>query len=418
MRLNSTLFILLLFSCTANAQKLTGVWRGYFSSSNNGIYKGSTREETYKYEIQIDQQSNDGVKGVTYSYKSTVFYGKADLQGIFTGSSKSMVFKETHLVEIKVGDKSEPCLMTCYLDYSKIGKLEILEGTFISINVKDKSDCGSGKVYLEKVATSDFKLEDFLVKKKPGDSDKTTGNIFLPPKNNTTQKTDAPANKPKPAFIPPPVVNKDKKDNATAKVTPLKPRAPAQEKPTIVPSKKNPPVVKDNSAKTRSGARNTPSAITPRIPENTQEEKTTDSKKTEQVMSVPQANQTQKMNIPKVLTERENKLEKVFNTSEEEIDVAIFDNGEIDNDTISVYLDNQLVVSHGRLTKSPIMIRIKSSRTNSHHELVIVAENLGEIPPNTALMVINPNKRDRTEIFLASTEQRNAKVVINYIPKE
>jgi hypothetical protein len=130
MRLNSTLFILLLFSCTANAQKLTGIWRGYFSSSNNGIYKGSTREETYKYEIQIDQQSNDGVKGVTYSYKSTVFYGKADLQGIFTGSSKSMVFKETHLVEIKVGDKSEPCLMTCYLDYSKIGKLEILEGNF------------------------------------------------------------------------------------------------------------------------------------------------------------------------------------------------------------------------------------------------------------------------------------------------
>ena len=41
----------------------------------------------YKYEIQIDQQANNGVKGVTYSYKSTVFYGKAELQGIFTAQS-------------------------------------------------------------------------------------------------------------------------------------------------------------------------------------------------------------------------------------------------------------------------------------------------------------------------------------------
>jgi hypothetical protein len=413
MRLNSTLFFLLLFSCTANAQKLTGIWRGYFSSTNNGIYKGSTREETYKYEIQIDQQSNDGVKGVTYSYKSTVFYGKADLQGIFTGSSRSMVFKETHLVELKVGDKSEPCLMTCYLDYAKIGKMEVLQGTFISINVKDKSDCGSGKVYLEKVPTSDFELEDFLVKKKTGDSEKTSGKINILPNKNV------PPNKPKPTFIPPPAVNKNSKDNATAKTIPVKPQVKPGQKPSVVAPRTNPPANKQGTVKTKSPAKKDNTPIPGRrVPETTQEETTTDQKKTEQVISVPQQSQAQKLPLPKVLVERENQLQKVFNTQEDEIEISLFDNGEIDNDTVSIYLDNQLVVSRAKLTKSAIKFKVKSTRVNNRHEIVIVAENLGDIPPNTALMVINPNRRDRTEINLASTEQLNAKVVINYLPKE
>ncbi|MFX4528016.1 hypothetical protein ABTB01_19565, partial [Acinetobacter baumannii] len=89
------------------------------------------------------------------------FYGKASAQGIYNVKSKTLLLKETGLLDLKIGDKSEPCLMTCYLDYSKIGKLEVLQGTFISINIKDKGDCGSGTVYLEKVPTSDFKKEDF-----------------------------------------------------------------------------------------------------------------------------------------------------------------------------------------------------------------------------------------------------------------
>jgi len=165
MRLNLTLFFLLLISFSANAQKITGIWRGYFSSSG-GLYREGAKEETYKYEIQLNQQSNNSVKGVTYSYKSTIFYGKAELNGIYTPASKSIIIKETRLVDLKIGDKSEPCLMTCYLDYTKIGKLEVLEGTFISTNVKDKGDCGSGKVYLERVTASDFKPEEFLLKKK------------------------------------------------------------------------------------------------------------------------------------------------------------------------------------------------------------------------------------------------------------
>jgi Fe-S cluster assembly iron-binding protein IscA len=201
----------------------------------NQSLPGGEREETYKYEIQIEQQSNNGIKGVTYSYKSTVFYGKAELQGIFTNGTGSLLIKETKLVDLKIGDKSEPCLMTCYLDYTKIGKMEVLEGTFISINPKDKSDCGSGKVYLERVANSDFKKEDFLVKKKTAITQYPIEQI----------KTN------------PPVChrlylgeNKTRKDNLLTKPV-IKPPVTTQQKPTNVPQKNTVTVIRRQIRKQR-----------------------------------------------------------------------------------------------------------------------------------------------------------------------
>jgi len=415
MRLNFTLFSLLLLSCTANAQKLTGIWRGYFSSSN-GIYREGVRDEMYKYEVQIDQQSNNGLKGVTYSYKSTVFYGKAELQGILSLQANTLIIKETKLIELKVADKSEPCLMTCYLDYSKMGKLEVLEGTFISVNIKDKGDCGSGKVYLERVANSDFKKEDFLVNKKA---------------DTLLKKKQADSAKPRPLFS---ANNKPSTDNTKPMI-----------RPGTVPGKKDNPVVKNNSSipvpllqqkaivtpppktmppgkqadkpigKNKPGTKedNSKPVIKPaeRIPEQL-----INSKKEEETI-VPQLDINRKVPVPKVLRERENHLVRTIQTSEENIQVDLYDNGTIDNDTISVYHNNELVISNGRLSYTAITVKIKCNKTDSRHELVVVAENLGDIPPNTALMVITAGK-ERYEIFLASNEQRNAKVVIEYKPKE
>jgi hypothetical protein len=47
----------------------------------------------------------------------------------------------------------------------------------------------------------------------------------------------------------------------------------------------------------------------------------------------------------------------------------------------------------------------------------MVAENLGSIPPNTALMVITAGAK-RYELFITSTEQKNAVVVVEYKPEK
>lgn len=403
MRLNLTLFFLLLLSFTAQAQKITGIWRGYFSSSS-GIYREGFKEETYKYEIQLDQQSNNSVKGVTYSYKTTVFYGKAELNGIYTPTSKSLIIKETRLVDLKIGDKSEPCLMTCYLDYSRIGKLEVLSGTFISINVKDKGDCGSGRVYLEKVIESDFKKEDFLLKKKPVNTSKSLSGLL----SKTAKKTATQQ----------PATSK----SAIGKAVPKQPVAKTPVKPgtkkTVAPAK---PLVKTQTAPVKKPAtRTAPPADKPgttakladRIPEQL-----INAQKAEAVTTPKPENRERKMPIPKVLVERENKLVKTITTSEEDIQIDIYDNGTIDNDTISLYHNNELVISNGKLNTKPFKLKIRNNKIDNRHELVMVAENLGEIPPNTALMVITAGK-ERYEVFLSSDEQRNAKVIINYVPKE
>ncbi|MGP2478125.1 hypothetical protein, partial [Listeria monocytogenes] len=62
---------------------------------------------------------------------------------------------------------------------------------------------------------------------------------------------------------------------------------------------------------------------------------------------------------------------------------------------------------------TPISLKIRNTPTDRIHELIIVAENLGDIPPNTALMVVAAGKK-RYEVFLSSTEERNAKVIIEY----
>ena len=404
MRLNLTFFFLLLFSFTSQAQKMTGIWRGYFSSSS-GIYREGFKEETYKYEIQLDQQSNNSVNGVTYSYKTTVFYGKAELNGIYTPTSKSLIIKETRLVDLKIGDKSEPCLMTCYLDYSRIGKLEVLSGTFISTNVKDKGDCGSGRVYLEKVVESDFKKEDFLLKKKPADTSKTLSSLLskTAKKPITTQQPTSGKSAITKAVPQQPVAKTPVKPGTQKALTPAKPLVKTQTAPVKKPATKTTPLTD------KSGTTAKPADRIPEQPVNAQ--------KVEAVPTPKPENRERKMPIPKVLVERENKLVRTITTAEENIQIDIYDNGTIDNDTISLYHNNQLVISSEKLNTKSLKMKIRNSKTDNRHELVMVAENLGEIPPNTALMVITAGK-ERYEVFLSSDEQRNAKVIINYVPKD
>ena len=58
------------------------------------------------------------------------------------------------------------CPMTCFLQYSKIGDEEFLEGTYTSMNMRDSSNCGKGIVFLRKVPVSDFYEEPFVEKRE------------------------------------------------------------------------------------------------------------------------------------------------------------------------------------------------------------------------------------------------------------
>jgi hypothetical protein len=116
--------------------------------------------------------------------------------------------------------------------------------------------------------------------------------------------------------------------------------------------------------------------------------------------------------LPSVLRTRANPVIKQFEVPAGEIRIDLYDNGEIDGDSVSVYHNNELMVSGARLSEKPVSFRLTVDKHNPHHELVMVADNLGSIPPNTSLMIITARDK-RYQVFISSSEQKNAKVVFD-----
>ena len=89
------------------------------------------------------------------------------------------------------------------------------------------------------------------------------------------------------------------------------------------------------------------------------------------------------------------------------IELRFYDNAEIDGDSISLFLNNKLIFQHIRLTAVAYSIKLPVNDLNETNELVMVAENLGEIPPNTSYMLAIVNDK-RYEAMLKSTEETSA----------
>ena len=89
--------------------------------------------------------------------------------------------------------------------------------------------------------------------------------------------------------------------------------------------------------------------------------------------------------------------------------MEIYDNGQVDGDTVTIFLNEILLVPAKKLTTSPITLDIKIAEDEDVYDLIMYAENLGTIPPNTALMVITTSTK-RYEINITSTEQTSGAI--------
>jgi hypothetical protein len=115
------------------------------------------------------------------------------------------------------------------------------------------------------------------------------------------------------------------------------------------------------------------------------------------------------MNVRKQTTQ--SKL--VINTNQ--INLKLYDNGVVDNDTISIFYNGRLLVSHQRLSEKAVELNITLDEKTSVHEITLFAENLGGIPPNTALVVITAGDK-RYELRSSASLEENAVLVFEYRP--
>jgi hypothetical protein len=95
------------------------------------------------------------------------------------------------------------------------------------------------------------------------------------------------------------------------------------------------------------------------------------------------------------------------------IRLDFYDNAQIDGDSITVLVDKQVVLSNQLLSAKPLTTYVRIDLNNTFHEVEMRAENLGTIPPNTAILIITAGK-NRHLLSMSSSETKSARVRIVY----
>ncbi|MFI5129027.1 MAG: hypothetical protein ACHQFX_03510 [Chitinophagales bacterium] len=104
--------------------------------------------------------------------------------------------------------------------------------------------------------------------------------------------------------------------------------------------------------------------------------------------------------------ERENVVSDEIEVGSDSLKVDFYDNGEVDGDSISVFFNNQLLTSAQILSQKAIHFNLTLDGSRPFNELSMFADNLGSIPPNTALMIVDDGKK-KYEVRITSTLQNN-----------
>jgi hypothetical protein len=361
------LLILCFFFTQLSAQNLTGKWQGSF------IPNGDALIQNFTYEIVIKENASHQLTAQTITKKGDQFYASAFATGSHSLRTQLVQINETSFDQIKIANQLEACLMTNFLTYKNINGHEILEGSYMSAVMDGKRNCGSGKVFLER-ATDLFSAKSNRVENKKSDTQKTK--LFI------TQKTTP----------------------TTKKSTPLLPKS-------------------SSSALSKNIVNATTKSITPTekyttknsVTEAVTDEVIIENEPIEPATSTQNIIRNQPINLPWVLVGRENKLVKKIITNSKNITIDLFDNGTIDNDTVLVFDNKKLLVNKKRLSYKSIHLEFDFTENMREHEVIIVAHNMGTVPPNTALLLFKDG-RNRQEYFITSTNKTNAKLLIVYEP--
>ena len=128
--------------------------------------------------------------------------------------------------------------------------------------------------------------------------------------------------------------------------------------------------------------------------------KTTPNPVAEPVVSVPLTNEQK-------FIARTRQLVQEIPLTGDSLELRFYDNAEIDGDSIAVFFNDKMLAEHIRLSETAYIIKLPVAALQQTNDLVMVAENLGSIPPNTSLMIAMVAGR-RYEARLASTENSSA----------
>jgi hypothetical protein len=380
------LLLFVFFITRLPAQNFTGQWRGEFVDNSTAFTGWGGDRCEYVLEIEC---KGTKVTGYSYTYFSDAgkrYYTICKLSGTLNKAGKYLEVIEIERTKTNVPVNIRNCFQIHRLNYSKEGDEQKLAGTWIPVPKQD-GDCGFGSTVLSRR----------LLQKNPAYYNNTV--------TKPTPKKTTPVVKTKPVQTNPPVVNNTQKKTTS---TPEVKTKPGQTKPKSVvkttPKKAAEPAV----VKAEPGIKLNTDSLSP---DRKKSDLTTNN------LPVPQSIQTEVVEKKNAETRYEKRNSDVIKTIEIDnasFTVDLYDNGEIDGDSISLFFNGKLILSHKRLSDKALRLKLDVDENRDVNELNMYAENLGIIPPNTALMVVNDGD-NRYEVRISSDLQKSG--VIRFVHK-
>ncbi len=113
--------------------------------------------------------------------------------------------------------------------------------------------------------------------------------------------------------------------------------------------------------------------------------------------------------------ERLQDIQHILKVQDTLLRLWLYDNAIIDDDTITLFVNKKPVLRQQRISDKPIVLEIPLTEPGKPVEILMQAENLGSIPPNTALMIVECGRR-RYEVRLSAGFEKHAVLIITYEP--
>lgn len=302
---------------------------------------------TYVLEMEVNGQQISGYSYTYFTISGKRYYVICKLKGQFDQGSKSLLVNEVENIKSNTPPDFQNCLQSHQLTYFKQKDKEVLLGKWKPF--EKGSNCGSGLTELERKVIPGLKSTESQVKVQQG---KSKPESLVSPNAQETETESTKKNE----------TSEEKKNIITR---------PVQSTP-----------------QTRSESN---TATKPNLAVNDDSKKAVAEKAKEK------------------LTKRNYQIIKTIEVTDDKLKVEIYDNGQVDGDTVSIFLNEKLLIPARMLTAKPITVDIKITEDEDTYDLIMYAESLGTIPPNTALMIVT-TATNRYEINITSTEQTSGVV--------
>jgi hypothetical protein len=182
------------------------------------------------------------------------------------------------------------------------------------------------------------------------------------------------------------------KEESVAKAKPVEKQKPAEEK-----------IVKTKPVKEKPAAKEKEITKT-KEPEATKEDV---AKKEPEIKSVPE---TKPKQAAAEIRGRIIETIQSVNYTSDSLVISLYDNGEVDGDTVSVLMNGNVIMPMVGLSTNAVRKTIYTKDITDSIQIVMYAENLGALPPNTGLLIVYDGK-ERYEIRFSGDLKKNAAIV-------